>query len=150
MLCKDLVQSFMTDQGDQCTHRPNLSTWLSWRFCKHAASSFDVLKQTIEQYHKHVADQIYNCDCNRTIALQEPTLHGRRNQTERIQSLERNMKYWNLQVHHPRCVFVQMRVGGSVKTQLSYDGDFFSSMPVSKFNLKFFFYIYKYFIFIKL
>ena len=28
-----------------------------------------------------------------------------------------------LQVHHPRCVFVQMRVGGSVKTQLPYDRD---------------------------
>jgi hypothetical protein len=28
-----------------------------------------------------------------------------------------------LQLHHPRCVFMQMRVGGSVKTQLSYDRD---------------------------
>jgi len=28
-----------------------------------------------------------------------------------------------LQVHHPRCVFMQMRVGVSVKTQLSYDRD---------------------------
>jgi hypothetical protein len=27
----------------------------------------------------------------------------------------------NLQLHLPRCVFMQMRVGGSVKTQLSYD-----------------------------
>jgi hypothetical protein len=29
----------------------------------------------------------------------------------------------NLQVLHPRCVFMQMRVGGSIKTQLSYDRD---------------------------
>jgi len=28
-----------------------------------------------------------------------------------------------LQVHHARCVFMQIQVGGSVKTQLSYDRD---------------------------
>ena len=29
----------------------------------------------------------------------------------------------DLQVHHPRCVFMQMMVGGSDKTQLLYDRD---------------------------
>jgi hypothetical protein len=31
--------------------------------------------------------------------------------------------YDNLQVHHPCCVFMQMWVGGSVKTRLLYDRD---------------------------
>ena len=52
-------------------------------------------EQAIEQCHKQTADKIYNCAGNRTITLQEPTLRGRRKQTERIQSLERNMKSWN-------------------------------------------------------
>jgi len=33
------------------------------------------------------------------------------------------LTYDYLRVHYPRCVFMQIRVGGSVKTQLSYDRD---------------------------
>ena len=91
-LVKDVVQSFKTDRGDQCTHRPILVGVTLLQTC---TSSFEVPKQAIEQWHKQPAVKIYNCVGNRTIALQEPTLHGRRKQTERMKSLERNMKYWN-------------------------------------------------------
>jgi hypothetical protein len=95
VLGKDLAQGFMEEHGDLFTHRPNLSTCLGLRFCKHAASAFAVLKQSIEQYYKPTADKTYNCVGNRIIALREPIVQRRRKQTARIKSLERsrNIKY---------------------------------------------------------